>query len=59
VVVSSASVAGLVVAAKGATAKGEAGTSVDPWSRLCAVTAGGGEIASAAAAAGVAALAVQ
>jgi hypothetical protein len=41
------------------TAKGDAGTSEDPWLKFCAVAGGGGELASAAAAAGVAASAVQ
>jgi hypothetical protein len=40
-------------------AKGDAGTSQDSWSNFCAVARGGGELASAAAAAGVAASAVQ
>jgi hypothetical protein len=42
--------AGLVGAAKGDT-----GTSLDPWSKFCAAADGGGELASATAAAGVAA----
>ena len=42
--------AGLVGAAKGDT-----GTSLDPWSKFCAAVDGGGELASATAAAGVAA----
>jgi hypothetical protein len=50
-----ASAAGLVVAAKGPTAKGDMGTSEDPWLRFCV----GGEIASASAAAGVAVSVVQ
>jgi hypothetical protein len=58
-VVQSASAAGLVVAAKGTMAKDDAGTSGDPWSRFCAIAGGRDEIAYAAAAAGVAASAVQ
>jgi hypothetical protein len=58
VVVPSASAAGLVVAAKGAAAKGDTGTSADSWSRFCAVAGGEGEIV-AAAAAGVAKSTVQ
>jgi hypothetical protein len=58
-VVQSASAAGLVVTTKGAAAKGDAGTSGDPWSRFCAIAKGGDEIAYTAAAAGVAASAVQ
>jgi hypothetical protein len=57
-VVPLASATGLVVAAKGAAAKGDAGTSADPWLRFCAVVGGRDEIV-AAAAAGVAASAVQ
>jgi hypothetical protein len=33
------------------TAKGDAGTSEDPWSKFCVVAGGGGELSSAAAAA--------
>ena len=58
-VVQSASAAGLVVTAKGAAAKGDAGTSGDPWSRFCAIAGGEGEIASAAAGGGVAVSTVQ
>jgi hypothetical protein len=53
--VSPASAAGLVVAATEHAAKGDTGTSEDPWSRFCV----GGEIAFAAAAAGLAASVVQ
>jgi hypothetical protein len=35
------------------TAKGDTGTSLDPWSKFCATTDGGGELASAVAASGV------
>jgi hypothetical protein len=58
-VVPSMSAAGLVVVAKGATAKGDIGTSTDLWSRFCAVAGGGGELASTITAAGVAASAMQ
>jgi hypothetical protein len=58
-VVQSASAAGLVVEAKGAAAKGNMWTSGDPWSRFCAIAGGKGEIASAAAAGGVAVSTVQ
>jgi hypothetical protein len=54
--VPSASAAGLVVATKGAAAKGDVGTSMDSWSRFCAVAGGGGKIAAAA---GMAASTVQ
>jgi hypothetical protein len=40
-------------------AKGDTGTSLDPWSKFCAVTESGCELASAATAAGVAAPAIQ
>jgi hypothetical protein len=49
----------IVAAGLMGTAKGDAGTSEDPWLKFCAVAGGGGELASAAAAAGVAASAVQ
>jgi hypothetical protein len=39
--------------------KGDAGTSQDLWLNFCAVARGGGKLASAAAAAGVAAYAIQ
>jgi hypothetical protein len=39
--------------------KGDKGTLEDPWSRFCVAARGGGELASAAAAVGVAASAVQ
>jgi hypothetical protein len=45
--------------AKGDTAKGDAGTSEDPWSRFWAATGGGGDLASIVAAASMATLAVQ
>jgi hypothetical protein len=38
---------------------GDTGTSVHPWSRFCAAAGGEGELASTAAAAGVAASAMQ
>jgi hypothetical protein len=37
------------------TTKGDTGTSLDPWSKICATADSGGELASAAAAVGVAA----
>ena len=49
----SAAATSLVVEAKGDTAKGDVGTSVDPWSRFYAATRGGDELASSTAAAGV------
>jgi hypothetical protein len=49
-VVPSTAAAGLM-----GTVKGDAGTSADLWLKFCAVARGGGELASAAAAAGVAA----
>jgi hypothetical protein len=48
-----------VVPSTVARAKGDTGTSEDPWSKFCAVAGGGGELASAAAAAGMAASAMQ
>jgi hypothetical protein len=41
------------------TTKGDAGTSRKPWSIFCTVAGGGGILASAATAAGIAAYAVQ
>jgi hypothetical protein len=41
------------------TTKGDTGTSLDPWSKFCATADGGGELASAAAAASVAASVVR
>ena len=55
----SAAAIGLVVEAKGDTAKGDAGTLEDPWSRFYAATRGADKLASSAAAVGVATLAVQ
>jgi hypothetical protein len=40
-------------------AKGDVGTSEDPWSKFCAVAGGGGELASVATTVGVATSAVQ
>jgi hypothetical protein len=53
-VVPSTVVAGLMGAAKG-----DVGTSEDPWSKFCAVVGGGGKLASVVVAAGVAASTVQ
>jgi hypothetical protein len=52
--VPSTAATGLVV-----EAKGDAGTSEDPWSRFYAATGGGDELASSAAAASMATSAVQ
>jgi hypothetical protein len=41
------------------TTKGDTGTSLDPWSKFCATADGRGELASAAAAASVAASVVR
>jgi hypothetical protein len=41
------------------TAKGDTGTSQDPWSKFCIVAGGGGELASAAAATSIVASTVQ
>jgi hypothetical protein len=41
------------------TVKGNTKTSQDPWSKFCAIVGGGGKLASAVAAAGVAASVVQ
>jgi transposase len=43
----------------GGTTKGDIGTSLDQWSKFCAAADGGGELASAAVAAGVAASVAQ
>jgi hypothetical protein len=43
----------------GGTTKGDIGTSLDPWLKFCAAADGGGELALAAVAAGVAASVAQ
>jgi hypothetical protein len=42
-----------VPAGLGGTAKGDRGTSLDPWLKFCTTADGGGKLASAAVAAGV------